>query len=90
MFLFTGVLAAAALVVAFSGPATATVTGVCSNCHTMHSSQSPAPSAWTDKGWSAGQSPNVALLVTGCVGCHTAPSATQNTGSNTTPYVHQT
>ncbi|RLB81583.1 MAG: hypothetical protein DRH17_08570 [Deltaproteobacteria bacterium] len=90
MFLFTGVLAAAALVVAFSGPATAAVTGVCSNCHTMHSSQSPAPSAWTDKGWSADQSPNVALLVTGCVGCHTAPSATQNTGSNTTPYVHQT
>lgn len=85
----TIMLAAVAFIAAFSCPAAAKVTGVCSDCHTMHSSQSPAPSEWTDKGWTAGQDPNVAMLVTGCVGCHMAPAGEQNTGSNTVPYVHQ-
>lgn len=88
MITLTIMFTAAALIAAFSSPATAKVHGVCVECHTMHSSQSPSPIEWTDKGWSPGQTPNVALLVTGCVGCHTAPSGTQNTGSNDIPYVH--
>jgi len=55
----------------------ARVSGVCSNCHTMHYSQTPQPTEWGTSG------PYRALLVNDCVGCHTGT----NTGSNTTPYV---
>ncbi len=43
----------------------AKVTGVCSNCHTMHFSQTPWPTNW------GGSGPNTDLLVKDCVGCHT-------------------
>lgn len=54
----------------------ATVTGVCSNCHTMHNSQQGAPMAYTLD--SSGQpvlqdTPFPQLLKTDCVGCHTNP-----------------
>jgi cytochrome c1 len=50
------------------------VTGPCSNCHTMHNSQNAAPMAWTYSGTSkvADSSPNPHLLITDCVGCHSA------------------
>lgn len=91
-------LAAAVLVALFPVTAMAKVQGLCSECHTMHSSQLPEPAAWTEKGWQPGQTPNVALLATGtlvgvsnpCMGCHQAPENTQNTGSNDIPYVDQT
>ena len=57
--------------------ALARVSGVCSNCHTMHSSQSPWPSEWGTGG------PYQTLLVNSCIGCHTGV----NDGTNTTPYV---
>ncbi len=57
----------------------AKVTGQCVNCHTMHNSQDNLFVA--DSG-----TPNPALLVTGCIGCHTG----QNNGLNTTPYVYST
>ena len=57
----------------------AKVSGVCSNCHTMHYSQSPWPSEW-------GSGPNESLLINSCVGCHTG----ENDGTNTTPYVYST
>ncbi len=71
------------------GTGYAVVTGVCSECHTMHSSQSPAPTDWTNNLWVAGQTPNVALLAasTGCLGCHQAATGVQNTGSNNIPYI---
>lgn len=47
----------------------ANVLGPCVNCHTMHSSQSPAPANWTARGWTAGTT-NGALVVGGCFGCH--------------------
>jgi hypothetical protein len=57
-------------------PGTAAVTGLCSNCHTMHNSQQGAPVAYTLD--SAGQpvlreEPFARLLKTDCVGCHTHP-----------------
>jgi len=58
----------------------AKVSGVCSNCHTMHYSQSPWPSEW------GGSGPNESLLINSCVGCHTG----ENDGTNTTPYVYST
>ena len=85
---FVGIIVVAFLMV-FGSPAMAKVHGACSNCHTMHSSQSPAPSEWTEKGWSAGTTMG-ALLVSGCVSCHTAPAGKQNDGSNDIPYVDQT
>jgi len=60
------------------GIAQAKVSGVCSNCHTMHSSQSPWPSEWGSGG------PYQTLLVNSCIGCHTG----ENDGTNTTPYVY--
>jgi len=60
------------------GIAQAKVSGVCSNCHTMHSSQSPWPSEWGSGG------PYQTLLVNSCIGCHTGV----NDGTNTTPYVY--
>ena len=54
----------------------ARVTGACSNCHTMHNSQGGAPMAFQINTGHTGsvsvESPNPQLLLTGCVGCHTA------------------
>jgi hypothetical protein len=55
-------------------PLEAKVTGACSNCHTMHSSQSSAPQEWTEKGWIPGTA-NPALLVATCIGCHSSTTA---------------
>lgn len=57
----------------------ARVTGVCVNCHTMHNSQDGL--AITETG-----TPNPALLLADCIGCHTG----QNDGSNITPFVFDT
>lgn len=94
VLLLTVLVAAAAMMAAFSSPAWARVQGPCSECHTMHSSQSPPPQDWLDNNWTAGQEPNVALLAYGagtnvCLGCHQAAGADQNNGSNNIPYVHQ-
>ncbi|MCJ7615472.1 MAG: hypothetical protein MUO43_02930, partial [Desulfobacterales bacterium] len=44
----------------------AKVTGLCSNCHTMHNSQGGAPMA--DYGPSSGVNP--CLTLGDCIGCH--------------------
>ena len=69
---------AAALIATFSCPAMAKVTGVCSECHTMHNSQGGNDMATGG--------PNETLLMNSCVGCHTGT----NDGTNTTPYVYST
>ena len=56
----------------------AKVTGVCSNCHTMHNSQ--GGEALDADG------PYNYLLAGGCVGCHTGV----NDGSGSTPFVYST
>ncbi len=59
--------------------AMAKVKGTCVTCHTMHNSQ--------DNFWVADSGiPNPALLVAGCVVCHTG----QNTSNTTTPFVFAT
>ncbi|HEX8949768.1 MAG TPA: cytochrome c3 family protein [Dissulfurispiraceae bacterium] len=60
----------------------AKVTGLCANCHTMHNSQNGSAVAKTGSGmgWNgsgqltggSGGGPQVNLLVTNCVGCHTS------------------
>lgn len=71
------VFALFALCLIFSGVSSeARVTGNCSNCHTMHGSQTPAPPQWTGRGWTPGAT-HAALLVATCVGCHS------NTGAET-------
>lgn len=69
------------LIIAASDIPQAKVTGVCSNCHTMHYSQGGGQlSDWGSSG------PYSALTTNTCVGCHTGIDA-HNNGSNTTPYV---
>ena len=66
----------------------AKVTGACSYCHTMHSSQTPAPTEWIEKGWTAGTT-NPALLVATCIGCHSSTTAETILYGNT-PIVYNT
>ena len=49
-------------------PADARVSGICSNCHTMHNSQ--------DNSAIVSGMPNSTMLVTDCVGCHSATDST--------------
>jgi len=57
---------------AISGISQAKVTGVCSNCHTMHNSQGGQPMAREYSGGSLvdDPDPNPALLINDCIGCH--------------------
>ena len=66
------------VMVLLTGTVEARVAGGCSDCHTMHNSQ--------DGSLVVDTSPTEALLRLDCVGCHTG----SNSGSNTTPYVHNT
>jgi hypothetical protein len=79
-------------------PGSAAVTGVCSNCHTMHNSQN-GTSVANSGGWGSGglggspqSTPNERLLVTSCVGCHssTTSSTIINLGSTRIPIVYNT
>jgi predicted CXXCH cytochrome family protein len=78
------ILTAAALVAVFSGPAAAKVTGVCSECHTMHNSQGGDPMATGG--------PYATLLINDCVGCHSSSesSTTYSLGTSTVPVVNYT
>ena len=81
------------LIIAASDMPQAMVTGVCSNCHTMHNSQGGAPMAYEFSGgaFSPTENPNEKLLITDCVGCHTAIDGSiwknETTGA---PIVHNT
>ncbi|NOY40010.1 MAG: hypothetical protein GXO95_07255 [Nitrospirae bacterium] len=54
------------------GEVRAEVSGVCSNCHTMHNSQGGVP-----MNYDSSSTPNQRLLRGDCIGCHA-----QNTASN--------
>jgi len=77
-------LAAAAAVAGgmalLGGTAVAQVSGVCSDCHTMHNSQ--------DGGSVVATGPESALTKGDCVGCHTTSSTTGNGGTSNIPYVY--
>jgi len=63
-----------ALLFCFPLLSNATVTGDCSNCHTMHNSQGGQPIAKeyssTSRGLVQDSTPNPALLINNCIGCH--------------------
>lgn len=81
----TILLTAAALVAVFSSPATAAVSGVCSNCHTMHNSQEGSPMRWDDE-----SEPLSSLLLGTCLGCHTTDGGDPLGDTNAYPYVMDT
>ncbi|GBD96301.1 hypothetical protein BMS3Abin06_01186 [bacterium BMS3Abin06] len=64
------------IVFIFSGKVQAAVSGVCSDCHTMHNSQGGQPMAYklnaSFTGFDPNSTPGKFLLVSDCVGCHTS------------------
>jgi len=74
----------------FAMPSEAKVTGACSDCHTMHNSQRGQAMARdyssTDAGLVEDASPNPALLISSCIGCH-FDSGTTTIIANNTPVV---
>lgn len=78
------ILTAATMVAVFYGPAAAKVTGVCSDCHTMHNSQESNSAATGE--------PLATLLMDDCVGCHSSSdsSTTYSLGTSTVPVVNFT
>ena len=73
----------------FSGVAVAKVSGVCSNCHTMHNSQGGSPMAYDESGNPLSE-PQGALLITTCLGCHstTGTDVTKTVAGSTVPLVY--
>ena len=65
----TIMLAAAAMVAAFSCPVQAAVTGACVECHTMHNSQGGTNMA-QNKAGTYMDDPYAHLTLSSCVGCH--------------------
>ncbi len=67
------------------------VSGVCSNCHTMHYSQTPWPSEWPTRSPSG---PFRALTVGDCIGCHSGSAPIKTIGpsgeQSTIPVVNMT
>ena len=63
------------VIMAIAGTLHATVTGPCSKCHTMHNSQEGEPMAIrldaSRTAFEEDATPNPALLISDCVGCHT-------------------
>ena len=82
MTTLTVLIAASALIVGFSCPAAAAVSGQCSNCHTMHDSQGAAAMATGG--------PHASLLLADCLGCHTTSGSDPLDDSNSYPYVSST
>ena len=76
--ILTIMLAAVAMIAAFSCPALANVSGQCSSCHTMHDSENG--SAMATGG------PHAALLLNSCIGCHTTTTS-GDAYANATPFV---
>mgnify|MGYP001213528359 CR=1 FL=1 len=76
----------------FALPVTASVSGPCSDCHTMHNSQngSAVAEVWDSAAHDlASAGPQQTLLKNDCVGCHASTEAATIT-SNGTPIVYNT
>lgn len=72
---------------AFAGASFATITGPCSECHTMHNSQNNQPMTFNSSA-----TPNDTLLKATCYGCHAqgGASALVTVGVDTIPQVYHT
>ncbi|MEW6220091.1 MAG: cytochrome c3 family protein [Thermodesulfobacteriota bacterium] len=77
-------LPAAILVVTAASDAGAKVTGICSNCHTMHNSQDANPMTLDDT-----TTPNPMLTRGGCVGCHATGGGQRVYSPDTVSYFPQ-
>jgi hypothetical protein len=77
---------------AMPGISQAKVTGACSGCHTMHNSQGGSPMAYRLSGssFSFTGTPNENLLVTDCLGCHTATDGNTWKNDMGAPIVYNT
>ena len=79
------------LIIAASNALHAKVTGVCSNCHTMHNSQGGEAMAYdfsnSEHTFSTTASPKATLLIYSCVGCHTKAGTDTNTIVDGVPIV---
>lgn len=94
--------AAIAIGALFVVAADAQVTGICSNCHTMHNSQDGKSLAiggdgrgWNSSGELTGtlqDKPNTTLLMTDCVGCHSSSTdqTIMSVGGSRIPIVFNT
>ncbi len=69
---------------AFQNPASTAITGICSNCHTMHNSQDG-----TSMNFDNSATPNDILLRNDCIGCHASGGAV-NIDSIGAPQVNHT
>jgi hypothetical protein len=80
-------LVAVGLIILPSKSAMTKVQGECSNCHTMHASQSLTPDKWTARGFTG--TPHGALVVGDCFGCHSdnGTDSTITVGGSTFPIV---
>jgi len=90
-FIFCGILVS--LLMVASDMSRASVTGSCSNCHTMHNSQGGEAMAYELSGGSFPKrnNPFKTLLITDCVGCHTAlDGSTWKDSTTGAPIVHNT
>ena len=80
------------LVLIFAGNTQAVLSGVCSDCHTMHNSQGGQPVAYqlntSFTGFDPNATPGEFLLLSNCVGCHA--SAGSATIVNNVPVVFNT
>jgi hypothetical protein len=77
------------LIVATSHTLQAKVTGECSNCHTMHNSQSGVSIALEYRGSGTTIGPQTSLVKYNCHGCHIS-TGTDTICSDGTPIVHNT
>ncbi len=76
----------ATIIVIFVPNAVFAVTGTCSSCHTMHNSQDGVEVSYGLDAEDTG--PNVGLLISDCVGCHSSSAGNQVLGN--TPIVNTT
>ncbi len=81
----TIMIACAAMVTVFCGTGYGAVSGVCSECHTMHNSQGGTPMRVGDV-----VAPLSALLLDDCLGCHTTDGGDPLGNANAYPYVMDT
>ena len=79
------------LIIAASDMPQAKVTGVCSNCHTMHNSQGGGAMAYdfsdSEHTFSTTATPKATLLIYSCVGCHTNVTNVDTIDANNKPFV---
>ncbi len=87
------IISLAILSLVFVSSSGSAITGVCSNCHTMHNSQNGAGEVTDFSGGSrttGGTTPQDYLLKGSCLGCHSGDTATQTNSFGAPIVLHTT